>query len=274
MTKTVARFETLQKQIGFDVEMRNINTVEGIKVPNHRAIVRTDTNKALSVVSDQYKIIKHDEVILPPVETLVGKGFKLTKGHILDDGAKVVVEMSGVEDIDINGDAFRERLLLINSYDRSASFQIKFGLFRLICSNGAGIWTPDSVNSKIKHIGDKAEQFDPKQFLKYLDGREEYIGKYIEVLAKMRDYKVDNKPQAEKVLKELQMGKRLTKDVIERWKKEDANSERTLYGIYNAITSMYSRKVETSKNVGVTLLGTQEKTVKLLSDIEKKLLVN
>lgn len=270
MTDTVMRLETLKKRIDFEVEMKPISTDVGV-VPGHKAIVRTDTNRALSVVSDKYKVIRHDEVIVPPVETLIDRGFKLTKGHVIDDGAKVVVEMMSTRDINVNGDEFKEKLLLINSYDRTAAFQVKFGMFRLVCKNGMGIWTPDSINSKIKHLGEKAGSFDPKDFLKYVNGREAYVNKFIDVMAKMRDYKVENRSQAEKILEEFQFGKTLKKDIIEKWKSEDVNSEKTLYGLYNAITSMYSRKVEHSKNVGGTVLSTQEKTVKILKEVERKL---
>jgi len=266
-------------RIGFDVEKKPLALMEypteGIEP---QAIVRTDTNQVLGVVSPKYRLIKHSDVMTRPLEILSKENFSVHRVGIIDNGAKVAVELRGNSIRQINSDNYFERLILVNSYDTTASFQAMFGFFRLTCSNGAGIWD-GAFSGRTIHKGDNPDvMIDYEKFIKYLGNREETIEKYATVLNKLRNFSVPNKATAERVLEQLKFGPRVTTKILEQWKLK-INYENTLYGLYNGITSFYSRKVEGTdaeldngtqeQRSGQRLLKSQTETAGILEELAK-----
>lgn len=65
-----------------------------------------------------------------------------------------------------NQDDVHPELIIKNSYDGSSQFEVRMGIFRLVCSNGLVISTADFGEIKLRHMGTPAEAaFDiVKQF--------------------------------------------------------------------------------------------------------------
>lgn len=63
-------------------------------------------------------------------------------------------------------DAVHPEILIKNSYDGHSQFEVRMGIFRLVCSNGLVIQTADFGEIKLRHMGTPAEAaFDiAKQF--------------------------------------------------------------------------------------------------------------
>lgn len=59
--------------------------------------------------------------------------------------------------ITVNDDALFPEIVVTNSHDGSAQFQIMAGLYRMVCSNGLIVSAAQFVAQKIKHLGMKEE---------------------------------------------------------------------------------------------------------------------
>jgi hypothetical protein len=107
----------------------------------YRAIVDIKTNKLFSIVSSDYKLIRH-EAAISDVETVLQMHRDLGKFIITtefyNDGSRmrrtycfpeVTVEIS-------KGDSISLQLLLFNSYDMTWPFILLLGAFRWVCANG------------------------------------------------------------------------------------------------------------------------------------------
>lgn len=231
------------EKLNFDVAKEPIAIANTGKVIEDRfAITREDTHAVLGIVSKDYRIIKHGDAMAAPAKILMDEGYEINSSYQSDFGSKAILELRSKDITKINDDNYKTRLYLLNSYDGSTSLRIEFGLFRLVCLNGAGYNAKDKDVTSIAHIGtDKL--FDKDIVLKFLSVRASYVKSFGEIASKLGGYKIENEEQAAKILEELELGKRTVKNVIDEWKKE-MNYSPTLYGLYNGITSLWTRKIE------------------------------
>jgi len=128
------------------------------KIDNKRSIL-TDDDKYISVVSDNYHLIKNKDIIEPLVETFDKIGIKYTIDNIHSyckpNKMNLRLILPDIEfDEKIEGDDGKSKynfsLSLHNSYDGSTSVRVLWSLYRLICKNGAMI--NKILNSfRIKH---------------------------------------------------------------------------------------------------------------------------
>jgi hypothetical protein len=231
------------EKLNFDVAKEPIAIAKTGKVIEGRfAIARKDTEAVLGIVSKDYRIIKHGDAMAAPAKVLMNEGYEISSSYQSDFGSKAILELRSKDITKINDDNYKTRLYLLNSYDGSTSLRIEFGLFRLVCLNGAGSNAKDKDVTSIAHIGtDKL--FDKDIVLKFLSVRASYIKSFEEIVKRLGDYKVANEEDAAKILENLEFGKRTVKNVIDEWKK-DINYSPTLYGLYNGISSLWTRKIE------------------------------
>lgn len=131
--------ETLES-LYFPIAEERVVTASGLDVPKTKAIVRTDTDEVLSVVSDSYYTLKHKDAITEAEGALDVFGEReLVKVKSTRNGARIYVEYLFPETkVDIgDGDDICLRLIATNSYDRSARFGFMLGAYRYVCQNGA-----------------------------------------------------------------------------------------------------------------------------------------
>ena len=109
-----------------------------IESEDSKGIVRTDTNKLISVVSNKYKLVPHAQVI-SAVESELRKDhdFKRTV-YMTHDGARVYSEylLSSMTQEIGDGDSISAKLIARNSYDGSTIMAINLEGLRLLCLNG------------------------------------------------------------------------------------------------------------------------------------------
>ena len=121
----------------------NLYDHNGNLIDGHKAVVnKNDEQQIFSVVSDNYQVVQHEEVIDTIERTLENLNLKYDKSVTeLNDGARVRVEMV-FPDIEVNiggGDVSKFRATFDNSYDCSTGLRLDIGAFRLICTNGLTI---------------------------------------------------------------------------------------------------------------------------------------
>jgi len=108
---------------------------------NHKAIVDLDTGKLYSIVSMDYRLIRHEEAITEVERELSGKkelGPYESITELFNEGGRVRrtyrFRNIGVEVK--KGDLINPELHLFNSYDTKWPFVVSLGAFRVVCSNG------------------------------------------------------------------------------------------------------------------------------------------
>ena len=117
----------------------------------YRAIVDEKTNKLFSVVSVDYKLIRHEEAI-EEIEKAIGAtpnlgGYEATTDFYNDGGRMLREYIFHDHQMVIQaGDLVKPKLQLFNSYDLTWPFIVILGAYRLVCTNGL------VVNQKLFHL--------------------------------------------------------------------------------------------------------------------------
>ena len=108
-------------------------------MPNKHVLMRSDTKAALSVVSDNFKVVQ-PKAVLEFFRDLAGNGgFNLETAGCLFDGRRFWAMAKAGEDCEIGkGDKMRCRLLLSTSCDGSLATEGHFVAMRVVCNNTLG----------------------------------------------------------------------------------------------------------------------------------------
>jgi hypothetical protein len=105
------------------------------------ALYREEDGKQLSVVSRDYQLVTHKEAMEFVFNELddMRLPFETKRIGLTNQGKRMLYEIEfPMEEFDIPGDESKgtPTLLVTNSIDRSKSFTLGFGTYRLICTNG------------------------------------------------------------------------------------------------------------------------------------------
>jgi len=109
--------------------------------PKNKALVDANTGNVFAVVSKNYKLIRHEDV-LDVVSRAIRKnpefGEPDPEVRVMNAGARMWATFTFPEtEFDIGGgDLVNPTIEVMNSYDTGWSFSVRFGAYRLVCSNG------------------------------------------------------------------------------------------------------------------------------------------
>lgn len=122
--------------LDWSVERRELFTADGQMVPN-KAIVRTDTNKVLSVVGPQYHPLQNIDAFNFFQPFLDANEAKLeTAGSLRDGNIIWVLAKLNREDISVGkDDTIAKYLLLSNGHDGNRAVRVSFTPIRVVCMN-------------------------------------------------------------------------------------------------------------------------------------------
>ncbi len=107
-------------------------------------------------VSEKYVTIDSGKI----VEELVKKGFVLReiKQAKTGRGRHIIRMRANGERISPAGETLYPELIIMNSYDKKCSFSVRFGIYRLVCSNGLTIAVPGTESVYLcRHMGEPAK---------------------------------------------------------------------------------------------------------------------
>ena len=117
----------------------------------HKFIVREDTGKVLSCMSNDYKLVDNNQIINAAKPILKQHNAKLKEAVSFGDGQQTTWKWI-LPDVEIEiskGDMMNPEIIIKNSYDGTSQVHILSGAFRLVCSNGMIIGTTiDKYNYK------------------------------------------------------------------------------------------------------------------------------
>ena len=111
------------------------------RADQYKAIVNGNTGKVFSIVSKDYKLIRHEDAI-QQIESIINENLELGKykssPDFYNDGARMRVTYRFYKkSVEIKeGDTVNPELHLFNSYDTTWPFIVLIGAFRLVCANG------------------------------------------------------------------------------------------------------------------------------------------
>lgn len=115
------------------------------KIPSQFAVVDQNSNSVLSIVSDQYKIVRYEDILILVNEitsAIDGYGKIQIVPRSLVGGGRFQIQLKFPEmqkSIKVV-DNIIPKLDVFTSLDLSFKLTGRFGAFRLLCTNGMGVW--------------------------------------------------------------------------------------------------------------------------------------
>ena len=107
---------------------------------NYKAIIRGDTNKIISIVNRNYKLVPNQVLIDQLLEELrrTDQKFEIEDHHsfVRDNRMRLQIKFPELFIKDDSDDGMSLSLYLHNSYDMSEGIRMYWGAIRAICTNG------------------------------------------------------------------------------------------------------------------------------------------
>ena len=123
-----------------EVPAVGIPTTDGKEIDDtgYKFIVREDTGKVLSCMTNDYRLVNNQEIISAAEPILKQHNAQLKEAVSFGDGQQTTWRWI-IPDVKIEiskGDLISPEIIIKNSYDGSLQVHILSGAFRLVCSNG------------------------------------------------------------------------------------------------------------------------------------------
>jgi hypothetical protein len=160
----------------YGAELRPIFDERGEPIPDHQRIVRSDTGKTLEVVGKSYSFIDNRVIFGAFEEAIAASGLDSRdmivgtdySGPNLTRVFRQYVFPAHREEIR-PGVEVALRIAMFNSFDRSAAFSGRAGLYTFVCANTCLIGK-DVGNFSLRHTGDLDTEAAIKGLVEAADG--------------------------------------------------------------------------------------------------------
>jgi phage/plasmid-like protein (TIGR03299 family) len=142
------------KQAGLDWEVIPEEIyVQGRKVPNYWANVRSDNGKVLGIVSNRYKIIQNKEAFVF-TDSLIGEGLKYETAGSLKEGKQIWL-LGRLPEIKLIDDVTIPYIVFTNSHDGKSPVKVALTPVRVVCNNTLNLALKTAQRSwSVIHRGD------------------------------------------------------------------------------------------------------------------------
>lgn len=121
--------------LDYTVEKRPMFIQPDIEIPDFKAIVRTDTNYPLGIVSEGYQIVQNHEAF-EFFDTIVDRGEAIYQtAGVLGKGERIFITAKLPSDILVHGEQVENYLLLTSGHDGRTAIQAGFTSVRVVCNN-------------------------------------------------------------------------------------------------------------------------------------------
>ena len=158
--------------LDYEVVKRDIYTHDGeigkgldflirdIKIPNHQATIRTDTNQVLGVVGKDYQIVQNRDAFTFFDSIVSGDGIQYETAGALGAGERIFITAKLPSYIKVGKDDLIEQyLFLTTSHDGYGSITAAFTPVRIVCNNTLNAAMRNHSNSiKIRHTANAKER--------------------------------------------------------------------------------------------------------------------
>lgn len=158
--------EVWQREAGMDWEIKESEVLymadhKILPYADSKVLHRSDTGKALSVVSKRYQVVQPREVLGFYRDLVSVGGFELESAGVLKEGKKLwALAKTGQETLLKGGDQVKAYLLLATSCDGTLATTAQFTSVRVVCNNTLQMAVGESKGAvRVPH----STSFDPKQ---------------------------------------------------------------------------------------------------------------
>jgi len=233
--------------LNFNVIKESVMYGKFIKSEHFFILYREDTNKELSIVGKNYKVVQPNEIINFFSDLIIKYKFKFETAGSLDGGCKVWALVRTGQSLILKGkDIINEFILLATSYDGSMSTTCKHTSVRVVCQNTLGM----AINNKepaIKvHHGNEFNETEVKFEMGLIE--DEWCA-FKENILKLINYKT-NETEAQKIYTQILLNNdeleeevysifykdnKAIRDIMQVYKYAPG-AENTLWGVVNGIT--------------------------------------
>ena len=218
----------MQKEIyDFPTELKSIMLVGGKKIPDRKAVVRTDTGAVLGLVGNDYKIVPHKRV----VETFENlDSLKRVRMDVCQNGAVLIAryDIGNTEKAVAVNDVVKFQLRVFNSMNSQFGVGFEVVALRLKCLNG--LIVPKTVSRlSFRHFDNARVNELPA----LINSR---MGSLEPTVSTWRNWMKIN-PTEERIQQyftEVNMGERLQKELLPK-AVEDGRKE-GVWGVFNTLT--------------------------------------
>jgi hypothetical protein len=138
-------------------------------IENRKLVLDKKSGAEFDIVSDQYEIVRHEEVLHNMLQNIPEEyGKPEVKTQLWGQGARSMFTMNFPEmpkwEI-MNGSEGEVQLMTRNSYDRSAFVSFFMKVKELVCSNGL-VAFKEKVKNRVRHITGNILRFDMSEQIK------------------------------------------------------------------------------------------------------------
>ena len=153
------------------------------QVPNRFAVVRDDTGEALSVVSERYTFVPHQQLLSVMEEAVRDLDVGPVPSGVYVDrrGARMraIFKFPALRQALTRGDEICPCVQIANTYDGTSRIRVSIGAFRFVCTNlavgGGGVFTGGFM---AVHAGEIPVEDVGQQLTEFLSGFEYIIRIY------------------------------------------------------------------------------------------------
>jgi phage/plasmid-like protein (TIGR03299 family) len=235
-------------------------------IDGRKALVRSDTQACLSIMSDRYQIVQPADILEFYRDLVDGSRFTIETAGSLKGGAKIWALARGNLDLRIKGtDLIKPYLLLATACDGTMSTVADFTTVRVVCNNTltmavgtngakAGIrvrhttaFNADDVKDQLGLVDDAFDTFghDVDQLAERRVSDDEAVQFFFDRYAKIDDRgNVENEKGAKRIVRELMRAYRSSPGATL------ASAQGTAWGLVNAVTHFedYRARARSTEN--------------------------
>lgn len=211
--------------------------VNGMDIPDKKAIFRADNNSYLGTVGNSYHPTQNS-LAMSFMDAIVQKqGFHYSSAVSKDDGAVSVItaRSNRTEAIKV-GDEVQREIRLINGFNGKVGFGVEFSMLRLVCTNGMVQSERESV-MRFKHTIRIQERMEVA--LKVFDESVEFHEDFIKMSKHLAQVAVD-KTMVERFINGLYTEAKQNdskKDIItDLFQNGKGNTGESIWDLYNGAT--------------------------------------
>jgi len=148
--------------LDYEVTLTPMATMDGLTVPQRRAVVRYDSQRVLGVVSDRYVPVQNRQSFAF-MDSLVADGsLRYHTAGALGQGERIwlLAKLPSSIRVKDSDDISEKFLLLSNSHDGSSALRVYFTAVRVVCANTLALADRQSKGEgiAIRHSGDLASK--------------------------------------------------------------------------------------------------------------------
>jgi hypothetical protein len=251
----------------FPVSVKEVQTIDGVTAPNWRAIVDDRSGDVMHVHTDSYGLLLNFDIYEAFDDAITKSSLDCTDMVVKDDishnGCRAFRQyLFPAHQIEVAAnDTVALRIVALNSYDGSLSFQARTGAYQFVCANTMVLGS-DFANIKRKHTA----SFDASQLPNIAENMTTAAETFLERAQMFKEWGclMCSNDQAIALFEAIPGAtKALTDTLIADLVRDTGGRDATLWEIYCVLTSWSTHATATGDNRAYTQSTREERVLKL-----------